>query len=456
LAAAPAPPTAPAAINLKCQKSHQLVSQQYDSLWGCDSCAGRFPASAHGFGCRRCDVDICEGCAKSGGCRNGHILLTQHVPGDWNCDRCRKPHSINEQSRGCRVCDFDICQKCFRDAATVPTQPAPMPVSSPAVVAPSVAVAPTHAHAPVAAAPSVRPGGRCKAVFIGINYPGTSAELSGCINDVVTMQNLVLAHGLALDGSNSRVLVDDARKYKGTLPVTDKPTKRKILDAMRWLADGARAGDTLFLHYSGHGTQMRDQDGDEADGYDEALVPADYNHMGCIRDDDVFAIVCRDLPRGVRVTCVADCCHAGSIMDLEFEWRWRGETFIQAPPRKRRQIAGNKPSIRSRDFKIVSKKSTEADVLLFSGCKDEQTSSDVSNVSNFAHKYSGPGKAGGACTNALAEVLHGGPNGVIGFGKLLELMQKNLKRRRFEQIPQLSSSKKVDMNSPFSLFGPLQ
>ena len=296
--------------------------------------------------------------------------------------------------------------------------------------------------------------GRCKAVFIGINYPGTSAELSGCINDVVTMQNIVRAHKMPLDGGNCRVLVDDARAYKGSVAVHDKPTKRNIMEALRWLADGARPGDTLFLHYSGHGTQMRDQDGDEADGYDEAIVPADYNHMGCIRDDDVFAIVCRDLPRGVRVTCVADCCHAGSIMDLEYEWRWRGETFVEAPPRKRRQAA-SRPGVRTRDFSIVSKKSTEAHVVLFSGCKDEQTSSDVSNVSNFRHKYSGPGKAGGACTNAMAEVLAGGPAAAPGFGKLLELMQKNLKRRQFSQVPQLSSSRKIDMRRPFSIFGDL-
>lgn len=36
------------------------------------------------------------------------------------------------------------------------------------------------------------------------------------------------------------------------------------------------AGDAVFTHYSGHGGKLRDDDGDEKDGYDETLVPVDY------------------------------------------------------------------------------------------------------------------------------------------------------------------------------------
>lgn len=43
-----------------------------------------------------------------------------------------------------------------------------------------------------------------------------------------------------------------------------------MVAAMKWLVSGARAGDHLFLHYSGHGSQTEDTDGDELDGKDEA------------------------------------------------------------------------------------------------------------------------------------------------------------------------------------------
>ena len=47
----------------------------------------------------------------------------------------------------------------------------------------------------------------------------------------------------------------------------------------------------------------------------------------------------------------------------------------------------------------------KADVRLISGCKDEQTSSDVSNIDDF--RLPDPqGKAGGACTSAMLQVLY--------------------------------------------------
>ena len=43
---------------------------------------------------------------------------------------------------------------------------------------------------------------------------------------------------------------------------------------------------------------------------------------------------------------------------------------------------------------------------MFSGCKDEQTSADVYDVSSFGlPEDAGPGGAGGACTNALMSVV---------------------------------------------------
>ena len=54
------------------------------------------------------------------------------------------------------------------------------------------------------------------------------------------------------------------------------PTRANILRGIDWLVKGARPGDALFMHFSGHGTQQPDADGTEADGLDEALVPSDH------------------------------------------------------------------------------------------------------------------------------------------------------------------------------------
>ena len=40
------------------------------------------------------------------------------------------------------------------------------------------------------------------------------------------------------------------------------PTRQNLLRALRWLVDGTVAGDSLVFHFSGHGVQKLDNDGD--------------------------------------------------------------------------------------------------------------------------------------------------------------------------------------------------
>jgi hypothetical protein len=51
------------------------------------------------------------------------------------------------------------------------------------------------------------------------------------------------------------------------------PTYDNIMNAYKTLASQARAGDAVFCHYSGHGGKIKDDNGDEEDGFDETLVP---------------------------------------------------------------------------------------------------------------------------------------------------------------------------------------
>lgn len=64
------------------------------------------------------------------------------------------------------------------------------------------------------------------------------------------------------------LLRDDARNPR------DIPTKKNMIAAMRWLVKDAQPDDSLFIHYSGHGGQTKDLDGDEPDGLDEGYIVA--------------------------------------------------------------------------------------------------------------------------------------------------------------------------------------
>jgi hypothetical protein len=73
----------------------------------------------------------------------------------------------------------------------------------------------------------------------------------------------------------------------------ESPTSANILKGFRWLVAGAKDGDALFMHYSGHGGSMKDDNNDEDDGKDETLV--------CVSVCGVGVLVC------VCVVCVCVC-----------------------------------------------------------------------------------------------------------------------------------------------------
>ena len=108
------------------------------------------------------------------------------------------------------------------------------------------------------------------------------------------------------------------------------PTKQNILNGFKWLVKGARSGDSLFVHYSGHGGTQEDTNGDEPDGQDETLIPVDYEKNGVIVDDLIHEILVAGLPQGVRLTAIMDCCHSGSIFDLPYTVSRKGkdDSFI--------------------------------------------------------------------------------------------------------------------------------
>ncbi|KAG6486037.1 metacaspase-5-like [Zingiber officinale] len=143
-----------------------------------------------------------------------------------------------------------------------------------------------------------------KAVLIGCNYPGTKAELRGCINDVKRMR-LCLVERFGFAEDDITVLIDTDDSYT-------MPTGANIRRALASLVADAQPGDILFVHYSGHGTRVPAETGDDDDtGYDECIVPCD---MNLITDDD-FRDFVNKIPVGCKITIVSDSCHSGGLID---------------------------------------------------------------------------------------------------------------------------------------------
>ena len=134
------------------------------------------------------------------------------------------------------------------------------------------------------------------ALCIGINdYPGTGSDLAGCVNDARDWARALLARGFKV-----RTLFDRAA------------SGARMRKEMAALVQGARKGDTVVLQFSGHGSFVPDEDGDEPDGADECLCPWDVRANGPITDDELFAIH-GARAAGVRLFMVADSCHSGTV-----------------------------------------------------------------------------------------------------------------------------------------------
>jgi hypothetical protein len=153
----------------------------------------------------------------------------------------------------------------------------------------------------------IQPGyGAKKALLIGINYIGQTGELHGCCHDVTMMRTLLCNTGY----DDVRILAED-RSISSVYP-----DARNIMDSIRWLISGAKAGDSLFFHYSGHGAEIPDPN--DASGMDQTIIPVDYKTNGQITDKVLFKTLVAPLPQGCQLTAVMDCCHSGTVLDLPY------------------------------------------------------------------------------------------------------------------------------------------
>lgn len=73
-----------------------------------------------------------------------------------------------------------------------------------------------------------------------------------------------------------------------------------------------------MFYYAGHGSHVPDGNGDEKDGFDEAICPVDYRESGKILDDEVNAILVAPLPHGAILHSIMDTCFSGTLLDLPF------------------------------------------------------------------------------------------------------------------------------------------
>jgi hypothetical protein len=142
------------------------------------------------------------------------------------------------------------------------------------------------------------------------DYPTkTGWSTISSINDVPLIKGALLCNGFL--EKNISVLINA------------EATKAGIIKAIEDLKSKLKTGDIVVIHYSGHGQQIFDDNGDEIDGKDEALIPYDawvkytYNYKGenHLRDDELGNIIANfrnTLGSKGQLVLILDSCHSGS------------------------------------------------------------------------------------------------------------------------------------------------
>ncbi|SDE11265.1 DUF4384 domain-containing protein [Rhodospira trueperi] len=133
-----------------------------------------------------------------------------------------------------------------------------------------------------------------------LNLPAGSS-----LADARDLKTLAVEH-LGYSAENVKLLLNEEATHDGILAAIDD-----------WLIAGTEAGDRVLFTYSGHGTETKDQDGDEEDGRDEALVPWDTGMAiggeptNLLLDDTLRERFARLSDRQALV--LVDSCHSGTV-----------------------------------------------------------------------------------------------------------------------------------------------
>ncbi|NRB61094.1 MAG: caspase family protein [Winogradskyella sp.] len=163
-------------------------------------------------------------------------------------------------------------------------------------------------------------------------------SLLNCINAYAEKYALIIAIGNypeesdwnKINSDNDVLLIKETllnqkfKKQNISVLMNEFATKKGITDALEKLHEQINTGDFIIIHYSGHGQQIFDDNGDEIDNKDESLVPYNafseftpdvYEGENHIRDDELERMILKfrkKLGPNGQLLILLDSCHSGS------------------------------------------------------------------------------------------------------------------------------------------------
>lgn len=272
-----------------------------------------------------------------------------------------------------------------------------------------------------------------KALLAGINNYKSINGLNGCLNDISNIRDVLKTY-FKFENTDIRMLADS------------RATSAAILDRFANMVVSSRTGDRLIFHFSGHGSHIRDRHGDELkDSEDELICPYDMDWDGNYILDDDLAKIIKQLPAGVELEVLLDCCHSGTGTRNSLIMEEHPRKYRYAPPPM--DIAARSDGEDLKKNKLFDCIKTEnndrlivaMNHVLWAGCKDSQTSADAYIKGSY----------NGAFTYYFCKHIRDA-NGKITRPELLKRIRQSLKYDQFDQVVQMETNKARYYNEVFS------
>ncbi len=258
-------------------------------------------------------------------------------------------------------------------------------------------------------------------LLVGINSY-EDAPLRGCLPDLADMQQYLLMDA-GWSSSQMKIVTEH------------EATKAGILAGIDWMAE--QKPDFALFMFSGHGTRLRDRDGDEkrqgsGTKYDQAIVPYDYLRKGFMTDDMVHNALSQ-LPAHTKIVEHFDSCYSAKAerafitRTREFYRRLTRKSARSLPSRFVTPALTQLTRIQQQDLKAPSGGEKPRPVLLLSGCRENETSADA-YIRGAGYR--------GAFTYYFLRSARSLPG--ASYQEILEDARRFLKQGRYTQIPQIT------------------
>jgi hypothetical protein len=158
-----------------------------------------------------------------------------------------------------------------------------------------------------------------KALLIGINYRGDN-RLDGTLDDIISVYQFLTQKSTkspCFNVSNVKLSLEKSQNANNVFP-----TKENIKKSIEWLGKDIGTGDSVYIHYSGHG---------------ERKVSMDLVKGETVSNQELSSWIQTYIPSSVYVVAVFDSCHSENAIQLNGDRDWM---LISAAAHKKKATDG--------------------------------------------------------------------------------------------------------------------